>query len=210
VTFFARYEASQMGSPTIEPEHLLLGILREDKALGFRFLSSHAVFEVIREQIVAHTSVREKVSTSVDLPMSADSKRVLAYAAEETPNRQEIGTTNLFLGILRLENCFAAEILHNNGLSLAAVRQELQGAKPSGSVKRAHSKPTACKDCRHLIVDGPIAPMNLFCGASPQEPVFNCYTGELKTEPSAPPSKRYQLCAMVNFGECRLFEQKEG
>jgi hypothetical protein len=68
VTLFARYEASQLGSPTMEPEHLLLGILREDKALGFRFLSSHAVFEVIREQMVAHASVREKVSTLVDLP----------------------------------------------------------------------------------------------------------------------------------------------
>ena len=27
--FFARYEASQFGSPTIELEHLVLGVLRE-------------------------------------------------------------------------------------------------------------------------------------------------------------------------------------
>ena len=32
VIFFARYEASQFGSPYIETEHLLLGLLREDKA----------------------------------------------------------------------------------------------------------------------------------------------------------------------------------
>ena len=32
VIFFARYEASQFGSPCIETEHLLLGLLREDKA----------------------------------------------------------------------------------------------------------------------------------------------------------------------------------
>ncbi|MBV8774893.1 MAG: hypothetical protein JO166_21550, partial [Deltaproteobacteria bacterium] len=31
--FFGRYEASQFGSACIEPEHLLLGLLREDKAL---------------------------------------------------------------------------------------------------------------------------------------------------------------------------------
>jgi hypothetical protein len=36
VIFFARYAASQFGSPYIEPEHLLLGLLREDKALLFR------------------------------------------------------------------------------------------------------------------------------------------------------------------------------
>ena len=43
VIFFARYEASQFGQPYIETEHLLLGILREDKALTNRFLRSHCV-----------------------------------------------------------------------------------------------------------------------------------------------------------------------
>jgi len=37
VIFFARYEASQFGSPYIETEHLLLGLLREDKALTNAF-----------------------------------------------------------------------------------------------------------------------------------------------------------------------------
>src|SRR6202521_5139978 len=50
VIFFARYEASQFGSPYIETEHLLLGLLREDKALTNRFLRSHASVESIRKQ----------------------------------------------------------------------------------------------------------------------------------------------------------------
>jgi ATP-dependent Clp protease ATP-binding subunit ClpC len=33
VIFFGRYEASQYGSPVIDTEHLLLGLLREDKSL---------------------------------------------------------------------------------------------------------------------------------------------------------------------------------
>ena len=56
VIFFARYEASQFGSPYIETEHLLLGLLREDKALANRFLRSHAAMESIRKQIEAHTT----------------------------------------------------------------------------------------------------------------------------------------------------------
>jgi ATP-dependent Clp protease ATP-binding subunit ClpA len=40
VIFFARFEASQFGSPYIETEHLLLGILREDKALTNRASSA--------------------------------------------------------------------------------------------------------------------------------------------------------------------------
>ena len=69
VIFFARYEASQFGSPYIETEHLLLGLLREDKALTNRFLRSHASVESIRKQIEGRTTIREKVSTSVDLPL---------------------------------------------------------------------------------------------------------------------------------------------
>ena len=84
VIFFARYEASQFGSPYIETEHLLLGLLREDKALTNRFLRSHASVESIRKQIEGHTTTREKVSTSVDLPLSNECKRVLAYAADST------------------------------------------------------------------------------------------------------------------------------
>ena len=89
VIFFARYEASQFGSPYIETEHLLLGLLREDKALTNRFLRSHASVESIRKQIEAHTTIREKVSTSVDLPLSNECKRVLAYAAEEAEQVQQ-------------------------------------------------------------------------------------------------------------------------
>jgi ATP-dependent Clp protease ATP-binding subunit ClpC len=33
VIFFGRYEACQYGSPEIDTEHLLLGLLREDQAL---------------------------------------------------------------------------------------------------------------------------------------------------------------------------------
>ncbi|AFL87795.1 ATPase with chaperone activity, ATP-binding subunit [Terriglobus roseus DSM 18391] len=128
VIFFARYEASQFGSPYIETEHLLLGLLREDKALTNRFLRSHASVESIRKQIEGHTTIREKVSTSVDLPLSNECKRVLAYAAEEAErlSHKHIGTEHLLLGLLREEKCFAAEILMERGLRLPTIREELQ------------------------------------------------------------------------------------
>ena len=127
VIFFARYEASQFGSPYIETEHLLLGLLREDKALTNRFLRSQASVESIRKQIEGHTTMREKVSTSVDLPLSHECKRVLAYAAEEAErlSHKHIGTEHLLLGLLREEKCFAAEILHERGLRLSTIREEL-------------------------------------------------------------------------------------
>ncbi|HEY2914349.1 MAG TPA: TIR domain-containing protein [Candidatus Angelobacter sp.] len=127
VIFFARYEASQFGSPSVEPEHLLLGLLREDKSLTNRFLRSHASVESIRKQIEGHTTIREKVSTSVDLPFGNASKRILAYTAEEAErlSQRHIGTEHLLLGLLREEKSLAAEILHERGLRLSAIREEL-------------------------------------------------------------------------------------
>ncbi len=136
VIFFARYEASQFGSPYIETEHLLLGLIREDKALANRFLRTHAAVDSIRKQIEAHTTIREKVSTSVDLPLSHECKRVLAYAAEEAErlSHKHIGTEHLLLGLLREERCFAAEILHERGLRLSSIRDELARVQSEKSV----------------------------------------------------------------------------
>src|SRR5580700_8018511 len=128
VIFFARYEASQFGQPYIETEHLLMGVLREDKALTNRFLRSHTSVESIRKQIETHTDVREKTSTSVDLPLSNESKRVLAYAAEEAErlNNKHIGPEHLLLGLLREEKCFAATLLKERGVHLSTLRKELE------------------------------------------------------------------------------------
>src|SRR5207245_9184335 len=100
----------------------------EDKARTSRFLRSpHASIESIRKQIEARTTVREKVSTSVDLPLSQECKHVLAYAAEEAErlSHRHIGTEHLLLGILREEKSFAAEILYERGLRLNDLRAAL-------------------------------------------------------------------------------------
>jgi ATP-dependent Clp protease ATP-binding subunit ClpC len=134
VIFFARYEASQFGSPRIETEHMLLGLLREDKALTHRFLRGPGPVENIRKQIEANTVVREKVSTSVDMPLSDESRRVLSSAAEEAErlSHKHIGTEHLLLGLLREEKCFAARILNEYGIYLSALREEFASSMPQG------------------------------------------------------------------------------
>jgi len=127
VIFFARYEASQFGSPYIETEHILLGLLREDKMLANRFLRPGTFTDALRKQIEKRITLRKKVSTSVDLPLSDPSKYVLAYAAEESERlgHKHIGTEHLFLGLLREEKSFAVELLHEHGVRLSAVREQL-------------------------------------------------------------------------------------
>ncbi len=128
VLFFARYEASQLGSISIETEHLLLGLIREGKGLTSRiFARSHLSLEAIRKEIEGRTVFREKVSTSVEIPFSAETKRVLQFAAEEADRllHNYIGTEHLLLGILREERSVAATILMEKGMRLNTVREDI-------------------------------------------------------------------------------------
>jgi enamine deaminase RidA (YjgF/YER057c/UK114 family) len=126
--FFARFEASQLGSVFIETEHLLLGLIREGKALTSRVSAcSHLSLEDIRKDIEGRTVFREKVATSIEIPFSTEAKRVLQFAAEEADRlqHQDIGPEHLLLGILRQETSVGASILVGRGLSLDAVREAI-------------------------------------------------------------------------------------
>jgi ATP-dependent Clp protease ATP-binding subunit ClpC len=132
--FFARYEASQLGSHVIEAEHLLLGILREMPAELYRFLASETSIETIRKKIEIHANTRERVSASEDLPLSEETKRGLAFGAEEAEmlNQPRIGLEHLLLGLLREESCFAAQLLRERGADPKRIRMALsEGADRS-------------------------------------------------------------------------------
>ncbi|MPY86641.1 MAG: AAA domain-containing protein [Luteitalea sp.] len=128
VLFFARYEASQLGSVSIETEHLLLGLIREGKGLTSRiFQRCHLSLESIRKEIEGRAGFRDKVSTSVEIPFSAETKRVLNFAAEEADRllHNYIGTEHLLLGLLREERSVAANILVEKGMRLGTVRDDI-------------------------------------------------------------------------------------
>jgi len=140
VIFFARYEASQFGSQTIDPEHLLLGLTREDRILfkGY-FKSAQISIKLIREEVERHTSLKEKILTSVELPLASESKRVLTYAHEESDRlgHQHIGTEHLLLGILREGNSMVAKVLLEHGFSIEILRKEI--ASHTGARERSQS-----------------------------------------------------------------------
>ncbi|MBI3952257.1 MAG: UTP--glucose-1-phosphate uridylyltransferase GalU [Acidobacteria bacterium] len=127
VIFFARYEASQLRASAIEAEHILLGLLREDKALMAQFLRTVGAAGTIRREVEQRTIIREKRPGTVELPLSREAKRVLNYAAEESERfgHRSIGTEHLLLGLLRAQDSLAAELLRNQGLELNIVREEI-------------------------------------------------------------------------------------
>jgi enamine deaminase RidA (YjgF/YER057c/UK114 family) len=132
VLFFARYEASQLGGVSIDPEHLLLGLIREP--LGVTkvvFAKTRVPLAVIRQEIEGRATLREKVANSIEIPFSDGARRVLQHAAAEADRlrHKDIDTEHLLLGILHEERCVAASVLAEKGMRLDPLRDGVVQAR---------------------------------------------------------------------------------
>src|SRR5688572_22837723 len=126
--FFARYEASKLGSRVIESEHVLLGILREGEETVTELLRRfHIKPEEIRREIEGERIFVERISSTAELPLSEESKKILAYASHEAESmlHTTVGSEHLLIGILRVEGCLAMRILAQHGLDVYSVREEV-------------------------------------------------------------------------------------
>jgi ATP-dependent Clp protease ATP-binding subunit ClpC len=137
VIFFSRYEALQYGSPVISPEHLLLGLMREDKTISARYFAFRHDITVdgVRREIEGRIVVRDRIPQSSELHLSGETKRILLNANEESRllKHRYIGPEHILLGIMREESSAAAEILRQFGLRTQTLRDEIarQTSPPS-------------------------------------------------------------------------------
>jgi ATP-dependent Clp protease ATP-binding subunit ClpC len=83
VLFFARYELSQCGGETIEPAHLLLGMLRDAKTADRQFASRNISPADLRRTIEQRVRRGARLATLIEDPFAPATKRVLKFAAEE-------------------------------------------------------------------------------------------------------------------------------
>ncbi len=126
--FFARYEASKLGSRVIESEHILLGILREgEETVSEIFRRFQVKPEDIRREIEGERIFVERISSTAELPLSEESKKILAYASHEAESmlHATVGSEHLLIGILRVEGCTAMRILAQHGFDVYTVREEV-------------------------------------------------------------------------------------
>jgi hypothetical protein len=140
--FFARYEASTHPTSFIEPEHLLLGVLREYSELARR-----APVEEFRTRIAEKLPRGETVATSVDMPLSKEAQRALSRGAQEADRlgHRNIECGHLVLGLIH-ESTFVAELLKEWMIDAATIEHML--ATPMAS---------ALKPPGPLAADTPIA-----------------------------------------------------
>lgn len=112
----ARGEANLSGSEYIGAEHLLLGILREDKELL-------ALLRLPAAEIRSRIQAAAGSGDDRNPPMSAAAKQVLVRAAEEADRlgHRLIAPIHLLIGLLQDEESLAAEILKSHGVTIAQV-----------------------------------------------------------------------------------------
>lgn len=100
--FFSRFEASQLGSVVIEPEHVLLGVLRSREGVREPAVAAVPLAEVLTELLQA-SEKKEAVGNGVVIPFTEATKRIFVAAAAEADGRrhQHIGTLHVLLGLLQ-------------------------------------------------------------------------------------------------------------
>ena len=126
--FFSRYEASVLGSRTIDTEHLLLGLLKDREPLISHLVGGSQSADAIRKLTYERAGQPgPPLDISVEIPFSANVKHALQYTAEEAERllHGHVGCEHLLLGLLRLDAGLARDVLRESGLELASVRDVL-------------------------------------------------------------------------------------
>jgi ATP-dependent Clp protease ATP-binding subunit ClpC len=113
VVVLAQEEARTLKHNYIGTEHILLGLLREEKGLAARVLETLDItVERVRAQVVAIVGSGEEV-TSGQIPFTPRAKKVLEMALREALSigHNYIGTEHILLGLVRENEGVAARIL---------------------------------------------------------------------------------------------------
>jgi ATP-dependent Clp protease ATP-binding subunit ClpC len=126
VIFFARYEASNLGASKIQATHLVLGLLRESKAIFSRLKVPPGKLVLIRDACARAGSGQASISVSVDMPLDKDAVVILKRASDEMRNRthKKIDVEHLLLAALHVPTK-ARSILRRQGLDYQQVSKIL-------------------------------------------------------------------------------------
>ena len=144
--FYAQEEAGKWGANFVGPEHLLLGLIREDDNLAGRILDQLGVKpESVRKAVQARLRPSDG-GMGKDMALTPAAKQVVDGVFNEAKRLGDnyIGTEHLLLGMLREDFGIATEVLVELGVTPEGVCERLQQI-------RAESKLEADKSPEELL-----------------------------------------------------------
>jgi ATP-dependent Clp protease ATP-binding subunit ClpC len=126
VVTLAQTEARTLKHDHVGPEHMLLGLVREDKGVAARVLGSLDVtLERARGEVVRVVGVGDR-DESGQIPFTPAAKHVLEQALHEALvlGHNYIGTEHLLLGLISLNEGPSVHILADMNVTPDAIRAE--------------------------------------------------------------------------------------
>jgi ATP-dependent Clp protease ATP-binding subunit ClpA len=125
----ANSQARRLNRGFIDTEHVLLGLIEEGSGVASNVLKNLSI-DLSRIRSEVEKLVEEKAvlaQPAARIPQTPRVKKVLDYAVEEgrTLNHNYVGTEHLLLGLLRLEDGVASQVLRRLGLTCLGVREAI-------------------------------------------------------------------------------------
>ncbi len=130
----AQQEAERLRQPTINTEHLLLGLMEEDGGVAGRVLRDLGLEpDRVREIVERLSGFGQTTGQRIDL--SAGVQQVLEFAIEEARrlDHHYIGTEHLLLGLVRSTEGLALEALKKLGITPEQIRRQTRRVMQEGS-----------------------------------------------------------------------------
>src|SRR6202035_3469485 len=127
VVILAQEEARMLDHGYIGTEHLLLGLIHEGEGTAAKALESLGFgLEAVRQQVEAITG-RGQQEPAGHIPFTPRAKKVLDLSLREAAQlgSDYIGTEHILLGLLRVGDGVAAQVLVRRGGDLNRVRQQV-------------------------------------------------------------------------------------
>ena len=133
----SKEEATRLHSRTINPEHLLLGIIRRGKGSALDMLSGMEINlqelkEAIEKRFITPDIAEKPYDDNVE--MSLSTARVLRFCTlEARALKSTADAEHLILGILKEKNNLAAELLEANDITYSRMVDAIKSKTPDSS-----------------------------------------------------------------------------
>lgn len=120
-------EARSLGSPMVDTEHLLLGILQDEEGVASKILHSFKVnLTHIREMIVNSSPVGEFSFTQSGFSEAAQEALSNSALVAYLSGHSYIGTEHLLCGLAKTPTGLASHILRSYGLTYESIRDRME------------------------------------------------------------------------------------
>jgi hypothetical protein len=223
---FARQEAERFNHDYIGTEHILLGLVKEGSGVAANVLENLDVdLEKVRLEVEKLVKSAPDMPTMGQLPFTPHAKKVIEFAITEARalNHNYIGTEHLLLGLLRVQEGPAAQVMLNLCLNMEDVRNEVMEylGTDADEMRLQPRQPILDRYCAYVDEDTPFRRLcrlkqsqyrearGWACGEGGQEE-HKRKLGNYLTEADAENGRNFLSSAIFELAKQRMEQSTEG